>query len=109
MQHVINILMLVVPVLYVTLQTLVLRQWTGFHQRLALLPLAGWAVWGAVLGYRVLQGEAVRPALPGARRRPRRPRSPLICGSQQRTRLLPQPAYKRPPLTCCTICGERGE
>lgn len=65
MQHVINILMLVVPVLYVTLQTLVLRQWTGFHQRLALLPLAGWAVWGAVLGYRVLQGEAVRPALPG--------------------------------------------
>ena len=65
MQHVINILMLVVPVLYVTLQTLVLRQWTGFHRRLALLPLAGWAVWGAVLGYRVLQGEAVRPTLPG--------------------------------------------
>lgn len=65
MQHVINILMLVVPVLYVTLQTLVLRQWSGFHRRLALLPLAGWAVWGAVLGYRVWQGVAVRPALPG--------------------------------------------
>lgn len=65
MQHAINILMLVVPVLYVTLQTLVLRQWGGFHHRLALLPLAGWAVWGAVLGYRVWQGADVRPALPG--------------------------------------------